>query len=738
MPTDTYKLEIGTRCSYQGEWMTLESIGLHGPIFRSEEGALRCIAFPLLVADPEFTTEEAEANGGHQTASFELAGELLAAVPDQARRRAEELLGHLNEIESGYRGGDPEFALENEPRPEYDPATTTQEERIRAKTLETGWSRRKIFRLLGRKRRYGLFGLVDGNTVRLTKNRGGFEPRLEQLVNQVLDTLTTKSTVTVAEIYRLVSERLREQAEAAEPSRKQEAKAEAKSGQRTVGEAAKPGDKLPALPPRSTFYRKIEPYLRERGFRHSAKYRRSAARRPKTPYGKLEVSRPGERVLIDVSPWDVFARDPITGEWLRLELMLALDAYTRSILAARFTPKSAGGIDASLILADILWPKPMLPGFPEQAAWSYVGVPKELALLCAGISDGGWRPAGVPFLSPEAVSVDHGKIFVSETFQQACQHLRISIAFRRRGRPTDGAQIERAFRTIREGLLVSLPGYKGPDVHARGDKVEADAFLFVDELEALFWEWVATVYQKRHHDGLHLPGRPGLNLSPNDMYEEGVARWGFIQIPANPNLYYELLETRWVRTINHYGIELDGLRYDGDAIHPYHGERSPFNGSRPGRWPIKLDPRDRSRVYFKGPDAEEWGELRWTGMPDEPVAFSEAVLRHAKKLVTASGGNTSNHEQLTEVLHDLLRRFRSDAVSDRREQMLALQQNLRDHQLDLDRDKLDKVVEEPPEGKDSPASGFDFDALDPNSVRPLDFGTSTDSDGEHWENPNAA
>jgi hypothetical protein len=86
--------------------------------------------------------------------------------------------------------------------------------------------------------------------------------------------------------------------------------------------------------------------------------------------------------------------------------------------------------------------------------------------------------------------------------------------------------IERLFRTMRERLLEGLPGYTGPNVLARGKDIEADAVYFAHELEAIIGRWIAVDYQRRPHDGLRVPEMPHLTLSPNDAYEEAVARAG--------------------------------------------------------------------------------------------------------------------------------------------------------------------------------------------------------------------
>ena len=72
------------------------------------------------------------------------------------------------------------------------------------------------------------------------------------------------------------------------------------------------------------------------------------------------------------------------------------------------------------------------------------------------------------------------------------------------------------------------------------------------------------MYHRSRQDGLAVPEWPRLPLSPNEMYEAGVARAGLLRIPASPELAYDFLPAEW-RTIQHYGVEVGGLRYNGRA-----------------------------------------------------------------------------------------------------------------------------------------------------------------------------
>jgi transposase InsO family protein len=694
------KLPLWVGCRVRFEGATHTVTGIDGPTMRlrSETGVAQLIVTVELLDASDFEIlgldydEEAA-----QTSTF------LDDLPDRVRRKAEKRLAHLNEVVSGFQSGDREIALANEPRPGYDPNSTTLEERVEAKRREKGWSRRTTFRDLRLYREFGLWGLVDKRQVRPMRGLN-LEPQVLNATERVLQERSDKSTVSHDEIRRRVQVEL----------------------DREHG----PG--VVACPPRSTFNRKLNELTGGRGtFGAAAKARRSIGNRPKTPYRRFRPTRPGEVVVIDSSPCDVFAYDPVSGQAVALELTMALDLYTRSLLAWRFTPRSAKGVDAALLLHDVVAWKPMRPGWPETARWRYHGVPDSIIVEVGGGCDGSGLPAGIPAVYPETVVVDRGRIYLSQAFQDGCARLGISIQLARPYRPTDKSHIERTFRTIRESLLEKLPGYKGPDVRSRGANPEDDACLSVGELEEIFAQWVATWWQVRHHSGLHLPGQPKIRLSPNEMYDEGIARCGLLYVPPSRTLYFELLPTDW-RTVQHYGIDFNGLRYDGEPLDDFRNRTSPHNGVHKGGWPIRYDPRDLSQVYFHNPDSNDWHALAWVGQDDPDRPFSDLSLRYAKQLVRDRRGNNRNQRELEEVLNDLLTRAGLNEPRSRAEQRLAGKGRIHHWQTSKDRGELTPplTLDSLPEldHDDSPGDLFDTGDLDFSQIPPMEM-FDPDDDG---------
>jgi len=270
-------------------------------------------------------------------------------------------------------------------------------------------------------------------------------------------------------------------------------------------------------------------------------------------------------------------------------------------------------------------------------------------------------------VAAETVIVDNGKIYLSEHLLSVCERLGISVQPARPYQATDKAALERFFRTLREQLLMPLPGYKGPDVYSRGKDVEKDAFFFLDELELIIRQWVHACYHRARHSGLCVPEIPGLGLSPLEMYAHGVNRAGFVQVPARSDLVFDFLKVAW-RTIQHYGVEIGGLRYDGRALNPYRNTASPYTGVNEGRWPLRVDPGDVSRLYFQDPKTLAWHVLRWEHADALAGPFSAEALAYARKLAES----THRFPDVKRALAELLEQWGAGLAQSPAERRMAL------------------------------------------------------------------
>lgn len=617
------KLALNSQLLFDGDTWTVTGFADTAVRLRSVTGADAVVSLGELAGAPDFKiigSQDIETPGP----SF------LDNVPQEAVDAAKEWLAHLNEACTGYRSGSEHTALPNEPRPSYDVDVTTLNQRFENKAGELRIGVRSLWYMKSAYEQQGLYGLIDKRKARISTT--SVDARVAQALHEVTQSLIDKSNVSKKRLMQLVRKSLK---------------------------STFPDENIP-FPSESTFNRFVARATKGEGLFGSAKERRNINNRPKSTYRHFTASRPGEMVAIDATPLDAFALDPVGFKWVQLHLTLAIDIYTRSIVAWRFTPVSVKQVDAALLLYDIIRPKLMQPGWPDAMRWSYIGVPESIVIEDFPETDDA-GVAGIPFTHPESVIVDHGKVFISQCFYDACARMGISLQLARPYTPTDKAQVERVFRTIREDFVDRLDGYKGPNIFARGKAPETEAYYFIDEIDAKFAAWVAARYQQRPHDGLFLPGCPLLPVTPNQMYAEALARMGFVHVVAYNNLYYELLPTEW-RTIQHYGVELRGLRYDGPILDGYRNQRSEYGGTNAGKWPIRFDPRDYSQVFFYDDLDGTWHPLNWVHAQGIERPFNEATLSYAKALVLSHGGDLKDAEQTAASLNAVLDRM-DDGVS---------------------------------------------------------------------------
>jgi transposase InsO family protein len=604
-------LAVGSLLLHDGETYRVIQLAGTSVLLRSARGREMQFEVRALLAHPTTVALVAEdrADEAPSTALSNLTDKETAEV----RRR----LGHIREVLTGYASGSAATAAAGEPRPEYEPSLSLMA-RYLAKATELGVGQRSIERWVKGYQELGPAGLLDGRGHRPLDPLRGVDLRWIDMCALILDEHVGASRPTRDLTLQRVQARLVE-----------------KYGEGTV---EPPGTKRA--------YQALAELSRGRNaFTGATKAKRSIANRPHGAYGRLRATRPGEYLLLDTTPLDVFAMEAVTLRWVRVELTVALDLCTRCIVGLRLSPVSTKAVDAALVLYEAI--QPDSTALTSSGIFPYLGVPTAIVVDPDRLAASRSGP-GLPGVAPETLVLDHGKIYLSEHLLSVCARLGISIQPARPYTPTDKSPVERFFRTL-SGLLAALPGYKGSDVYSRGAGVEAQAYFFLNELEAIVREWVGTIYHQRPHDGLVDAAVPGLRYSPLEMFELGVARAGRLLVPSRPDLAYDFLPVAW-RTIQHYGVELHGLRYNGSALTPYRDRTSSYGGAHPGRWPLRYDPDDVSRIFFQDPADHAWHTLRWEHAQDVPVPFSADALAYARQLAATRDRFADDRRALAELL----------------------------------------------------------------------------------------
>jgi transposase InsO family protein len=604
-------LAVGARLAHEGQWWQVAEID--GPhVVLSGAAGVRRVSAGHLLADPSTRLDKAPA-GPAAGAGAELAG-----LDEEGLAQLRERVAHVQEVRTGFRRGCAELAADGEPRPEYRPGVPMLD-RYAAKAAEIGVGVSTLRRWVKDFTERGPAGLADDRRRRSRPPLAGADPRWLEMARRVLAEHTEASRPTqdliLAEVAaRLAAEHGREAVPAPKPTRARALLREMARGTSAFG---------------------------------GTKAKREIAGRPAAPYGRLRATRPGEYLLLDTTRLDVFAMDPVTLRWVQAELTAAMDLYDRCITGLRLTPVSTKAVDAAAVLFESVRPLPDPAAGEDDCRAPYHGLPAGVVIDVGKLA--GADGELLPSVAAETVVVDHGKIYLSEHLMSACARLGISVQPARVYQATDKGPLERWFRTLGEQLLAALPGYKGPDVYRRGKNPEQQAFYFLHELEQIVRRWTADCYHRQPHAGLCVPEVPGLEVSPLEMFAHGIARAGYLEVPARADLALDFLKVEW-RTVQHYGVEIGGLRYDGAALNPYRNRTSPYAGKHAGRWPLRVDPGDVSRVWFQDPADNAWHMLRWEHADAAGGPFSGEALAYARQLAAATHRFPDTRRALAELL----------------------------------------------------------------------------------------
>ena len=506
-------------------------------------------------------------------------GDVMEVVPAGTLEGARWWEGHILEVLTGRR---PEAGSDLAGRPEYDPAVTTLRQRELAKVAELEAAGRKVAlatvqRLRLGYERQGLRALIDGRAVRVTPVAGRADPRVVEAIRQAIGEEANRSTGTVSRLQRRVGKILE----------------------------ARYGEQAPLLPSQRTFYRLVERLSAGRHTFGSARTRRSLARQPEGPFGTVAPARPGEWMQVDSTPLDVRV---VLDNGLpdRVELTWLIDLATRTIPAAVLRPATKS-VDAALLLARALTPEPMRPGWADALKMSRSVLPHR---RLAGIDERLEHAAARPVIVPETIVCDHGMVYMSQTFRNACRAMGISVQPAHAGSPWEKGTVETSFSAVGSLFAQHVAGYAGNSVENRGQYAGRDAVWPMTELQELLDEWIVMVWQNRPHDGLRHPLMPGRALTPNEAYAALVEIAGYAPVPLSEDDYIELLPATW-RVINSYGIKIGHRRYDCRALNPYRRQHSGV-AAKKGLWEVHRDPYDVSRVWVRNHRDGGWILAPWT------------------------------------------------------------------------------------------------------------------------------
>lgn len=606
---------------------------------RQDDGTTTSVDLQTLVSDPTFHVV------GHDpfAASVALTLNLLDEFTVDEIAEAERMARHLKEVFTGYPDG---YANDEhpKPRPQYD-TSRPQKERIATKVdelkaLGLKGSPATLYRKWEHLNEGGLRRLIVGNAGSsfdpLAKYRKAW-PGLIECIQDQFAAEVGKSTGDRKRFHWHVKERL------AAKSREDGADYR--------------------MPSQSTFNRILRYFPESRQAFRSAKALEQMALNPPGIHTPKRALAPGDIMEIDATRLNIRVRDHL-GNVTHAELIVLIDVCTKLICGWDIVPITSKAVDAAWLLAQALRPPTYRQGWPEAVRFAASQVPFERAVtIDQRLAHASLQPA----IFPKEIQPDNGRTFRSNTFDTMTAFLGSTVQMSRVHTPTDKPHVERGFRSA-ESFLQFFRGYTGGSVERRGSDADDDAVFGIHVVKDLFAEYLYVVYNRTPQKGLREPGNERRRLTPIEMYELHVHRTGFVHVPAPEDIYFQCLPTKR-RKITERGVEIDRLHYSGEAIAAF---RRP-SGAPDGKWTVKVDPHDRSRVWWQHPEDGDWHPLHWVHAPYVGEPLSDHLIRHcAKTADDRVNGRRATEAEIAQVLDDLRRRAATGDLTKAEKKVVAL------------------------------------------------------------------
>lgn len=334
------------------------------------------------------------------------------------------------------------------------------------------------------------------------------------------------------------------------------------------------------------------------------------------PLAVMQIDHtPADIILVD----DVY-RKPIGRPWITL----AMDVHTRMVTGyyLSFDPPSETSV-AMCVAHSML--------------------PKEEWMLLHKV-DAEWPVWGVP----RTIYVDNGADFRSNNFKQSCLMYGIRLEFRPVKQPRYGGHIERMLGTLLREIH-DLPGTTFSSVKERdGYDSEKHATLTKSEFE----EWLVTLITKIYHRRLHT----AIGLTPTRKWEIGIfgnAEVTGIGVPPRPadrlTILLDFLPF-FRRTVQTFGVTIDGLTYYAEALRPWINAQDEDTKKKKDLI-FRRDPRDVSTIWFFDPKLEHYFKIPLADLALPSMSIWE--YRQAKEQLKRAGIASVNEHQILSAITEL-------------------------------------------------------------------------------------
>lgn len=390
----------------------------------------------------------------------------------------------------------------------------------------------------------------------------------------------------------------------------------------------------------------ISPYKRLHAHGEKAK--------AKDLYSPASKSFPGAEyplayVQIDHTPLDIIIVDdeqrlPIGRPYLTL----AIDVFSRVIVGYYLSLDAPSTTSVAMCITCAILPKNKLL--------------LDLDINC------NWDIWG--FMS--TIHTDNGSDFRVDSLSRACLKYNINWEYRPIGGARFGGHIERLLGTVNRELH-TIPGATFSNVAQRGSyDSDGKAVMSFNELERYVVTWITKVYHNTKHTAL--------GLSPLQKWEEGI--WGTDKTPGtglgakvadSDTLIIDFLP-EFSRTVQRYGIEIEGLLYYADVLRRWIGAEDPSDPKKKRKFTCKRDPRDISSIRFYDPETKMYFHIPTAKQEIPPISIWE--YNQVQKHISDSGKNASDQNVIYDAIRELREQVSNSENKTRKQRRAAQRQKL--------------------------------------------------------------
>lgn len=414
--------------------------------------------------------------------------------------------------------------------------------------------------------------------------------------------------------------------------------------------------------------------------------------------GRFESEYPLAVVQVDHTKLDLFVvgeetREPVGRPWITL----AFDVFSRMVCGFYVSLADPSAMSVGLCLSQAILPKE--------------------SFLASRDVDAEWPVWGFP----DALHLDNAREFRGRMLQRACIEHGIDLEFRPVARPSFGGHVERMMGTL-AGKIHELPGTTFSSPVDRGNyDSEGRAALTLEELETWLTIHFTKVYHQREHSSL--------GMSPLEKWKEGIlggpdkkAR-GLPERPTGERRLQLDFMPFERRTVQRYGIVIDGIHYWSDVLRPWVAATDPAPDSgRKRKFICKRDPRDISQIWFFDPELEEYFPVPYRNTARPPISVWE--LRAARKKAKEERAGCIDEQAIFDAherLSRIQRRAKKATRKTRRLQNTAGRASRLHSKLSDEPDSRGGAPDEAPSGNET-SSESETDADDPLSgLEPFDY-----------------